>query len=200
MRKFKKYPQNIITLLVFLFACFGFVFFTKMYSHNHTFKNNSKIQNSSSREFNVNIESSIFVGTRTNPISSQTMNGNCVALLNLSDGTVKIESLKFKKKKFNLKEIDDLLTVKSVELSPNYMSTGKIDFKSTKAYLSSGIEINIKTNKSPSNKKITLFFPLTGSFNKNTGMVNLSGEATIPPEKLPVPLPVKFSIKATKAE
>jgi hypothetical protein len=69
-------------------------------------------------------------------------------------------------------------------------TTGKID-------LSAWIVLEMNIDNKRNIDKMSLIFPLTGKMDKKSGSLNLTGEASLSPDKLGIPVPVEISVMAT---
>lgn len=198
MGKLRKYPQNILFLLVFLFVCFGIIFCIREYSSPEFLKGKmvSLKNNSVSSQVKFKLKNKIVMGSKSKPLAVQDLSGTGLIDLDLINGDVKVSSVNIFGKEFDIKEINKNIRISLIKLDPAYTSSGKIDLKTGKIDLSVGVMIEMNIDKKSTSEKISLVLPLVGSLDRESGILNLSGDATIPPGKLSVPLPVEASINA----
>lgn len=199
MKNLRKYPQNILLLLVFLFVCIVLIFFIKEYTSFSFIEPKEKPASNSSLTSlaKFKLTNKLTLGSSLSPLSVENLDGTGAIDLNLLNGDLKINSLNIEGKSFKVNKINKHIKVVSISLDPSHPSVGTINQATGKIDLSAWIMLEMNIDHKRKIDKISLIFPLTGKINKKTGNLNLTGEASLPPDKLGVPMPVEISIMAT---
>lgn len=199
MKNLRKYPQNILLLLVVLIACIVIIFLIKEYIPMNIIKT-SKIQTDkltlpSSARFKLN--NNVILGSSNKPLAEELLEGNAKIALNSLNGDLKVDSIDIKSKVIKVKEIDKKIKILSVNLDSTHPSTGTFNQTTGKIDVSACIVLEMNIGNKSTNNKISLIFPLTGKLNKKSDGMILEGEASLPPEVLGVPMPIKISAAAS---
>ena len=198
MNTLRKYPENILVLLIFLFICIGIIFFIKEYNSSKPpeIKSENTTSGSISSLASFKLKNTIILGSKQKPLIIKELDGAAELYFDLANGNIKVNSINISGSVFKIKEINKNLKILSIKLDPHYASVGKINLTTGKIDLSVGIVLGMKKSRSSGIQKISLGFPFVGIMDRKAGVLNLSGEATIPPGILTAPLPVKVIIKA----
>jgi hypothetical protein len=199
MKNLRKYPQNILLLLVVLIACIVIIFLIKEYIPMNIIKT-SKIQTDkltlpSSARFKLN--NSLILGSSSKPLAEEILEGSTKIALNSLNGDLKVDSIDIKSKIIKVKEIDKKIKILSVSLDSTHPSTGTFNQKTGKIDVSACIVLEMNIENKSNNNKISLIFPLTGKLNKKSDKMILEGEASLPPDVLGVPMPIRISALAS---
>ena len=190
-----KYPQNIIILVFSLLLCFVIIFFISKSDSIFLVKNdNHALERPISSEAEFRFNNTIIFGSKQNPLSVNKIDGKGKVKLDIVSGNISLGAMDFNKLPFRVQGAKKSINVKTIKLDPDYSSTGKVNLRTGKIDLSVGIVLEMKIDTSE--EKISLVLPLVGTLNRKTGMLNLNGAVTIPPEELEMPLPAEVSIKA----
>lgn len=190
-----KYPQNIIVLVFVLLLCFGIIFFiSKSDSIFSVSTNYNESKRPISSEASFKFDNIITFGSKQNPLSINKIGGEGKIKLDLTSGNIYLNSMDFNKLPFKVQGANKSIKVNTIKLDPDYSSTGKVNLQTGKIDLSVGVVLEMKIDSSE--EKISLVLPLVGTLNRKSGMLNLNGAITIPPEKLEMPLPAEVSIRA----
>lgn len=198
MNTLRKYPENILVLLIFLFICIGIIFFIKEYNSSRPpeIKSENVTSGSISSLASFKLKNTIILGSKQKPILVKELGGTWELYFDLANGNIKVNSINISRDVFKIKEINKIIKILSIKLDPNYASVGKINLATGKIDLSVGIVLEMKKDRSSRIQKISLGFPFVGIMDRKTGVLNLSGEATIPPGISTAPVPVKVIVKA----
>ena len=201
MVKLKKYPQNILFLLIFLFLCIGIVLFIIEYdSISFNREKTKNFGNNFSSQITFKLKNNIILGSKAKPLAVQELNGDGSFYLNLRNGNIKVKSIEILGKNFKINKINKTVKILSIKLDPLSQSTGTINLDTGKIDLTVGLMLEMNIDKNPKTEKISILFPLIGKLNKNNGKLDLKGEVTLPLSKLYGPMPVEISISGLAAE
>jgi|GEM_PF-3410860 len=199
MKNLRKYPQNILLLLFFLLVCIVIIFLIKEYSLFNFIKQKEKTASNVSIPSLVkfNLKNTLILGNNTNPLSVENLYGTGAIDFNLLNGDLKVNFVNIKGKTFKVNKINKNIKINSIKLDPFHSSVGTINPKTGKIDLSAWIMLEMNIDNKQNVDKMSLIFPLTGKMDKKTNSLNLAGDASLPPDKLGVPIPVEISIIAT---
>lgn len=198
MSKFNKYPQNILFFLIILFICVGIILFGKEYG-SFNFVNISQIQPKKSAISSLakfKLSNLITLGSKTKPLSIQELKGTGGLDIDLINGDIKVSSLDIEGDVFQVKKINHAVKVLDIKLDPAHSSIGTVNLSTGKIDLSVGIVVEMILDKNLRRDRVSLVIPLTGNLARESGTLNLTGEMTIPPGKLAVPMPVAVTVSA----
>jgi len=199
MKNLRKYPQNILLLVFFLLVCVIIIFLIKEYSSFCFIKQNVKTANIISMPSLVKfkLNNKLILGNDTNPLSVEQLDGSGAVDFNLLNGDLKVNSINIKGKSFKVNKINKYIKINSISLDPSHPSVGTINQITGKIDLSAWVMLEMNIDNKQNTDKMSLIFPLTGKIDKKSGNLNLKGDASLPPDKLGVPIPVEISIMAT---
>jgi hypothetical protein len=147
-----------------------------------------------------NVEVSIELGEEEPGKKSINLTGNSNLNIDITTGKIIVEKLLLNGPEIKVPESNIITTPIEIYLNSAYPSTGEINLDTREIDISLDLIIDfaIKKGNSKFNPvEINMSIPLSGTINKESGIIKLSGEATIPPEKLSIPLPVNIHVIAT---
>lgn len=199
MKNLRKYPQNILFLLVFLFICIAIIFFIKEYDFKKVINTNEIKINSPSFPYSVQykLSNKLILGSIASPLAIEVLEGNVKVLLNNFNGDLKVDSINMNTKTLEVRKIDKKIKILSVSLDSLHPSTGTFNNSTGKIDLSACIVLEMNIGNKLKNSKISLIFPLSGKLDKRSGRMNLNGEASLPPDVLGVPMPISLMVNAS---
>ncbi|MDD3013835.1 MAG: hypothetical protein PHC34_09055, partial [Candidatus Gastranaerophilales bacterium] len=140
----------------------------------------------------------LILGNNTNPLSEEQLDGSGTIKFNLLNGDLKINSIDIKGKTFKVNKINKYIKIHSISLDLSHPSVGTLNQATGKIDLSAWIVLEMNIDNQQHLDKMSLIFPLTGKIDKKSGNLNLTGDASLPPDKLGIPIPVEISIMATR--
>lgn len=196
INKLGKYPQNILFLLISLLICFGIIFSIKTNIISVPFQHKATTVSHKSQIINLNLQNIVFLGSKEESLATRSLQGNCTVEYNPDSSQVELKKLKLETKSIFIKELDKKIKVLDIKQDFSYSSIGKVSTLTGRADLSAGVILEMMVGNSV--QKISFVLPLEGQINKSDSSISLSGKATIPPEKLSIPIPFEVLIKGHK--
>lgn len=199
MKNLRKYPQNILFLIVFLLLCIAVIFIIKEYALNKAL-NTGETRNTSltfPSKFNLKLNNKLILGSISTPLANDVLEGDAKISLNKSNGDLKVDFVSIDSKILEIQRIDKKIKISSVSLDTTHPSTGTFNNSTGKIDLSACIVLEMNIGNKLNNNKISLIFPLSGKIDKRSGRMNLNGEASLPPDVLGVPMPINIMINAS---
>lgn len=197
-----KYPRNILVPVILFIIGMLFVFIVyklNSVNFNETPDIKSPVKMAINTKANFNVETIVKIGDPEKVNKELNFSGNSLINLDLSNGEIFIEELNLQTQSTDLPEIDIKKSLINITLNSSYPSTGNVDLKSGNMDISLDLIINNKSESGSeeNQKNIKMTIPLSGSIDRDSGIIKLSGEATIPPRKNNLPLPVSIQVVAT---
>ena len=203
-----KYPRSIlIPIILFLIGMVVVFIIYKLNSVKIDEPVNIKppVQMPLTTQATFNVETSVLIGKSEDTENSNTVNysGDSTLNIDLSNGKTVLENLELKSDITKLPEYNIEVTSSSAILNTSFPSTGKVNLDTGEMDISLDLIITFtyKTNNGKSNHKdLNIKLPLSGNIDRDAGIIKLSGEATIPPGKENLPIPVVINVVATSKQ
>jgi hypothetical protein len=198
-----KYPRNILIPVVLLLIGMVVVFVVyKMSSQPivETPELNSSIKLPINTRADFRIDASAKLGDEDEEQTNVNFTGDSGLNIDISNGKIIVETLELQAEKIDFPEYKLVTTPVTINLNSQYPSTGEIRLDTGEIDLSLDMILAFSIQKE--NGKfipvdINMTVPFSGTIDRNSGIIKLSGEATIPPDKLLTPLPVCVGVIAT---
>lgn len=198
-----KYPRSIlipVALFIIGMVVVFVVYKLNSISVTETPNITTQIKIPINTKANFVVDANVKIGE--NPAKAATINfsGKSVLNIDLSGGVIVLESLDLKSLEADIPEYNLVTTPVKVKLNTSYPSTGKIDLDTNNMDLSLDIILAFSFKKKGGKftaTEINVTIPLSGTIDRDSGIIKLSGEATIPPEKVILPLPISINVIAT---
>lgn len=198
MKMSDKYPRNIlIPVLLIIIGIFLLNFIYK--SNISTPETPETIQQQGQLSVNtkaaLDVNATILIPDADQEPTKNTFDGKSQLLINLANGEVSLGSLQLSSQEFTLPPVENYTSKAFVELNKAYPSTGEINLET--GVMDVSLNLHVRFNRAIKGKrKLLISMPLTGTIDKNAGVIKLNGEATIPADFLDKPLPLKVSVVA----
>lgn len=205
MKKFEfyKYPRSIlIPVGLFIIGMLLVFVVYKMHSINvdEPPNLNTTVQMPINTKANFIVETNVKFGEQDDPPLEANLSGNSEINIDLSDGKIVLEMLDLKAKIEKIPQYKLSKCQVQVKLNNEFPSTGQIDLDTGEMDISLDLLVDYsgKTVKNSNiHKSVNMPIPLSGTIDRKSGIIKLSGEATIPPAKDILPLPVTINVIAT---
>lgn len=201
-----KYPRNIlIPVVLFLIGILIVVVIYNVNSTDNSVRPDVKPQKKMSinTKADFNVDSSIIVGDKKEKNDNIPLSGNSKLDIDLSNGEIILQELKLKSKPAKLNNYAMHIKNLKVSLNSSYPSIGKVtlDTGAIDISLDLLISYDYKSYESRSYKRnLNMTIPLSGHIDRDSGTIKLKGEATIPPDKHSIPLPIAIQVIATSKQ
>ena len=144
-----------------------------------------------------NVQANVTTDKSEKEPDRMSFSGNSTLNIDLTNGEIILESLNLKlvpedsvMNKINKSQI-------KVKLSSSFPSTGKVDLKTGEMLVSLDLIINAASKPGHVFNEIKMTVPLSGSLDRQSGIIRLSGEATVPPDKDSSPQPITINVIAS---